>query len=670
MEGASEQLANRADPMWERVARLWDRATGGRDVAARPGDGVSGPWKDSPRPPGMDASFRWFSEQISSDKPTQSALFLVGGPGSGKSRAAASFVEEHCHERDMPSALAHRKYSYKVGDSNLLLINDATITDSATPSTQLVTELTQALADTHHVICCVNRGVLVEELAAHRRFEEPTSAGAAIVSWLHSTKEDGHASGSWTIEVNSRSNFVSTASLYEDGTLRSVMCAVFADTCSLLEESPEIEFRVDELGGLVAEFTPYDIAAFEEREVSSLIGIPAAVLLDNILRQIGAPPEPDEYNPLVANLHSLQNQHVRAGLLNVIRASEIAGGRRMTYRELWGTFVRAIVGDLPSKVEASSAAAYCAQLTHAEGPPTSFSALQERASLRFSQAMFGGTQDVKGSGNRGIQDQIVKMFRPIDPCRDVVAGSTSRPWVDLIFSAFTGASLGSSPLNDLKGNLSENDPFRLAVNAFDEALDKKYVDAMAEKSVSAQRQITAWYGQYLTRLYALAHGIPAFMDEVSAWTTAWRMAPEVPPTMKKQLLTLIQPVSRETDGGTSLIPLFDSRVVPIRGSTRSKFVLAAGKLDLVSETDGELLFLHLQEDARTVGKINLDFALVRESLAASSGEAGITDLAGTTAPRLERFRAARLAPDNLDNKHFRVVKGERQWSLKAPRKQG
>src|SRR5690606_23669729 len=111
------------------------------------------------------------------------------------------------------------------------------------------------------------------------------------------------------------------------------------------------------------------------------------------------------------------------------------------------------------------------------------------------------------------------------------------------------------------------------VTDFDEALDDAFVEAMQEASSSRgpedlgwRLKATAWYGRYLTRMLAVAHGIPAFESDIRQWTWAWDMTPGIPQGLLDDLKTLFRPprhAGHPEEG--SQIPLFGSRAEALFG---------------------------------------------------------------------------------------------------------
>ncbi|KRE38373.1 hypothetical protein ASG73_05335 [Janibacter sp. Soil728] len=196
------------------------------------------------------------------------------------------------------------------------------------------------------------------------------------------------------------------------------------------------------------------------------------------------------------------------------------------------------------------------------------------------------------------------------------------------------------------------------VTPFDQLLDASYVRWINEESDAKQRaQATSWYGRYLTRMMALAHGYPAFGSEIHTWTQARALAPALPPELETALTTLVSP-RREPDDSQSksLIPLFASRTEPLRGRTSSPTLsVVVEDVKFRTHADGEKLLLYLTEGNNRLGAVVLDLQLIREALASHGGWAGMTDATDSTAPRLERFRSLRLIPKNRGAKDLRIA---------------
>ena len=105
---------------------LWSLSTGGSGVAADPDSPVMGTLS-GPEPAGVAEACAWMATAISQES-TPHMLFLVGGPGGGKSRAAAALVSGLKEVEAADDGLVQRAYRYRTPKgAEVVLINDATI---------------------------------------------------------------------------------------------------------------------------------------------------------------------------------------------------------------------------------------------------------------------------------------------------------------------------------------------------------------------------------------------------------------------------------------------------------------------------------------------------------------------------------------------------------------
>lgn len=676
-----------SDRGWRPIQNLWDRATGGRGVAVKPDSSASSTaafWPDALRPPAVSEAISWFKEGISNGGNPR-FLFLVGGPGAGKSSAAAWAVAD-LEPIDIPgraAGLAYRTYAFRSADRRILLVNDATISSKAEKDGALARDIDEALRTGSDLIVCVNRGVLVEETsyAAKTGREGNHRASHTLMDWLHSPDgadadtELGREPGAhWEIREQQHHGYVGVGELAKDSKVHAEVCAVFADVCSLFEARPAVVIE-STAEGVTLSCQKYRVSQFSRRpELDSQV-IPASVLLDRVMKllPVDVTEGEEKWNPIIANLRSLTHPRVRSGVLDVIRGGEIAAGKRMTYRELWGSIVKCIVADLPAVIVREDVKSHLETLRPKTVDKVEIlESMCQLAELRFSQAMFSSTMR-RADGTFLDQNPVSEILGLVDPSRDAVPGDYDRTdasgWSSRIVEAFGGPISGRSPLKNLLRSLAVDDPMKDAVNEFDESLDEAFMKAIPQLSAQDRAKYYSWYGRYLTRLYAVANGIPAFRAEICMWTNAWHMSATVPNPLKTQLLTLLQPARDVSKPDSShLIPVFDSRVDPMRGTIdRARLALTATSVDLESQTHGDSIFLVLMEDTKRIARVSLDFSMVREAMATSVGVPGITEQTRETAPRLERLRAARLTPKKLNVKNYMLVKGDEEWPLTVTR---
>jgi hypothetical protein len=625
-------------------------------------------WPTAARPAGMDTALRWFEDGFTSSQVPR-MLFLVGGPGAGKSHAAAQLVAGLTETAPLDDGLAHRTYRYETTGRPLVVVNDATIVEPHKSGGSLAEDMRTSIDDGSHLFACVNRGILVEELAqasgAHAAANDPV---LDLLDWLiEGNPRNNSTLHEWELERVSQNSFLRSGNVLRSGELVAQAVVVFVDVCSLFEIAPDIQ--VAESGDQTAIMTgqQYQICRFRDRTNLDASTLPAGELFGSVLETLKpdlAAADGDYPDPISANISSLSKPALLNGLLSVLRASEIVGSQRMTYREVWGVLCRSVVGDLPSRVPASDLQAEIVRRQpRSDEPIARFADFKELAALRYSQAIYGAGSSVDLS-DTALRDPVTRLTHTVDPVRDALPGKngdSNGGWSTPISDAFAGQVAEGTPLDGLLGNIDVADPFRDAVTAFDRALDQAFAAATASSSMTPNGRYSAivWYGGYLMRLYATANGIPAFRAEIETWTGAWALSPKIPDPLEKQLLTLLKPARVEgASDGASLIPLFASRTNPITGDSSPQLALRTATIEIATERESDSLLLRLTEGNKKIRAILFDFPLVREAMACGEGRSGVTELSDATAPRLERFRAARLVPGkSMDTQRYRMVRG-------------
>lgn len=663
--------------LMKKLGALWSKATGGQGVADRPFDANFDPETlgssslDSlvaPRPAGVTEACNWFTKELE-DSDLPKFLFLIGGPGAGKSHATKELVADLNRISPDEDGLAHRMYRYDAPERQIALVNDATIPSDEFMTSPLAQEIEQCLSEDRHLVACVNRGILVEESRDLSSRTDELPHAHALIEWLQVLESTPTASGDWGVEEHSRSDYLVSGWLTRNGQRKAAISAVFVDLCSLLERTPNV--GEDAKGNL--EPGPYVIGNFKSRLAWDDSETSAGDLLVKILNSLDATGDKQNtvgVNPIRANIRSLQSVNVRAGLLATLRAAEIAKGQRFSYREIWGAFVRAIVGDLPEKGEPQLLEPYFeAYLLAYEGDGNrEFTSLMNLARVRFSQSIFGAS-DVDSSVGLDLRSNpITRLTSVVDPMRDARPGAyDSNPtdgWASIVTEAFAGTDVDESPLRVIadEAKLDGDLVLEEALTDFDWELDEAYRRAMSNLATteSDRQRFVHWYGAYLGRLYALVHGIPAFRPEIINWTQASIISPHVPNELENGLRALLRPKRAPNDlNSASLIPILDSRTNPIVGSVdQPKIALQTGNFEMRVDSTAESIFLVLTEDSTEVARMPLDLPLIREARACALEHPGVTELTEITSPRLERFRAARLVPGQLGIDHYKIVHGD------------
>src|SRR5690554_6609663 len=115
-------------------------------------------WPTVPRAAGGDEASAWLKEGMTREGLPR-LLFLIGGPGAGKSHAA-SHVLSGLEALEAESGLAQRTYKYALGSRGLTIVNDATIGSDEFPTSPLSKEIDAAISEGDNLLACVNRGVV------------------------------------------------------------------------------------------------------------------------------------------------------------------------------------------------------------------------------------------------------------------------------------------------------------------------------------------------------------------------------------------------------------------------------------------------------------------------------------------------------------------------------
>lgn len=623
------------------LASIWGKATGGGDVAVSPDSEDLSRFSVDPAP-GVREACEWL-ETTAAAGGTPAMVFLVGGPGGGKShalRAVTERLEELTPDR---TGLARRSYRYLFGSSFLTVVNDASIPDGK--EHPLASEIEEC-ASREYLLACVNRGILVEE-AGNLHSD---SAGASVIRWLGGVRQlDGTA---YPVESVASDGHVIRRGRLVFGDELIPLVAVSVDFCSLLEPRPKVD------ANLVC--ANYQVLNLKKRALFDPDELPAGQLLARVLQdlrpEVNNRDQSNWENPVIANLSSLASSRVRSGLLTVLRASEAVGGGRMSFREVWGAILRLLVGDLTESGSATLVHSSFPPLTTDLSPMERFEQLRLRARYRFSEAIVG----VGGSPTSLLTDPVLRFTSAVDPVLDAVPGNHARRgdgWASPVLDAFSGLIAAESPLDTILIELQSDDPFVEAVTDFDRALDASFVLATQSADLDHRdlREVVSWYGDYLTRLYAISHGISAYRAEVGLWL---RSRAGLPSELEVGLRTLLRPLQKPGDPTAEyLLPLFSSRTVPYsEGVAEPRLALKGDPaVSLQPARRGDSVILEMFEAGVAVGEIELDFALLRSAMACAEGRVGITERAALVGPRVERFRARRLTSRLVKNSALRVI---------------
>lgn len=629
------------------INRIPERGFGGRDVADAPGSHDDAFWPVGPSAPGADEAMEWF-HAATAEGGHPCWMFLLGAPGNGKSHLSARLVEGFTEVNPRSDGLAHRSYRYEAaGEKELLLVNDATISRPGDEghTAPLLQDLREAATRGDHVVANVNRGILFEERAGDPGPRDPVRQ---LVDWLHSGHGDHVAA---VRQLDPSSDYLTLLELDVASDHPPVRVVVVRmDACSLFEPRPTVHLST--AGGEGPNLlSPYEITRLARRDETLASTTTAGPVLAAFVAQLpGSPEAPSD--PIAANVASLRAVQSQSSMLTLLRCAEIATSRRFTYRELWGAVSLAVVGDLPQRVAGQTPVEWLEENTAARSreDKTGLQAYLDAAQLRAHVSLFGARPSPLSSWSRSVSGPVVDALSTIDPVRDARPGNGGHGegWASPVLDAFVSRGTGESPLEALMD--ASGAGISHYVTSFDWELDKVFVRYREPQVLSDResRALESWYGEYLLRLYAFAKGIPAFSQEVGAWTELWASAATgqaIEQDLMRRLRALLLPPHQPGQMNSHLVvPAFAARTEPITGRVeRPTFVARMlPQWNLVPHIDGDDLFIELHDGADALVSLHMDFAMIRETFACEDGHPGITEHAASAAPRLERFRSSLL----------------------------
>ena len=666
---------------------LTTRAFAGEDVAASGLSATSEFFVNGSPPAGASVAVSWFKDKIENRQADNKRymLFLVGAPGNGKSYIAGN-VRHGLSEIGASPANRHaRKYEFHCSNGRkLVVVNDATIPEKNNLNLYIKFALTQNIEssiDTGDLLMVnVNRGILHQELHGDSTFR----IGRLIIEWLDSSREalnlDNRDLGDWVLDDKgdkTKGSLRSAMIVNKASGLEICLLAVHIDRYSMFEVQPQFKEFTETTTGFPSEQSEYRVKQFDQRSSQYCEATPAGGLLKSFFDSSNFP-EPsqereDFVNPFASNLENFSKQSFVAGFQNILRAAELVSAIKVTYRELWGAISLAMIGNRSENVGNNLGSWLEANQPSQEPPRQRLSDFMGLANFRTHQTIFGAPQTGIDIEQKRGKTPITDMTSAIDPAIDAVLGevslthqTTGNGWANPVLDAFQSQAEGESILQSLKDLLdATNDIAAGSITKFDICLDQEITKSLDGSSTwltdGEKRFVLAWYGEYLTRLYALSHGIPAFKSEIKVMTDTLNRAQARSnlslPTQEAIRTLLLPYYGLDPANRPVFLPLYSSRIVPIVERTEvPKLVLqAAAQLEFRVDTVGDLIEVELWSDV-CVGKLVLDFPLLREALASVGNYAGYTELAASLTPRIERFRSAMLKSGKPNNGYF-VVNG-------------
>lgn len=634
--GSGVHAAQRsAGPAAGSLEKLQKRAFGGEDVATRPGAEDDDWWPTAPLLPGVKDSIDDFIDEMGTED--LRIVFLLGGAGNGKSFAARSLGKAIGLEVPDADALARRIYRAHRNGAQVELLNDATIA----PSSDYASSQNVALAHDMErwweassrepvaAFCCVNRGIVIDELRALKGGEFSISPlPATVLEWLASPRTDVVGLLGATLEPPKQAlgDYHSELRFSLDG--RSIrISAVSVDGYSLLTQDD----GRSRAGNLFQQVV--------ERCRDEALGRPADC-------------------PIRANVQQWLTPSAIVSWENVMDHAEIASGRMHSYRDIWGLAALSILGPRFSTTDGSSSL-----LDHLDlylGKARGSSSLRERLDALLELAHFR------------VHNALFRA--PIPTGRNAVPGYPPSTPAHLGLSLVDPSSWGSSKSRAVEDAMQsvalEGMPSTPLLqqglldgcwSEFDELLERALVEYVGSHDCPdvVRRRLVSWYGGYLTRMVGLATGHLGNHAAVKQWKLCRDICAKgtgkLPLEFGRALRSLIFPQHDDAPQDSIVIPAFAARVEPLqpkRDSAGPKLleVVPHGAINLQILRQGGRILLEctLAGEAEVIGQLVLDFHLVREALACRGERTGQTESSSHVEPRIERCRASSLAkvPDN------------------------
>lgn len=643
--------------------------------------------------------------------------FLVGGPGNGKSEALRVLADRlgltfpartpgDAAPRKLPDTASTTGFPLPSG-ANIIFINDASIprADSlgSGPGSLFrdILEATGAAARNESppvvLFANVNRGVLIEESIRLPDASAPSweSRAAGIVRWLAeppalAAKEDPDLRYSGVTTVTP----VDPAAPYygqfrvlpPDGdaaTHRGLRVhAIFLDALSLLEPAPKVAGRALNFGDAPPHVAPYRtlgrLAGDGARSSTAAGGLLAGIVDESrwesgeCISAAGDVCPAVDRCPFVANARWLRDVGLRENALGCMRAAEIAGGRRMTYRDLLGHLSLCMLGTpeeswlegehpcdwvrerrTVTQQGASDARAQLADLVSHRVymnlfPPPAASSWRRAPDERTS--LYRAISDRAWRfGGRGVATPFVRAFAQIDPALALDDWDGRRADV---FDAVEALDVAAPSEQAAEWEWLPSAAHSASEQDLDDALRTELAErnARGRGNPDRERALRRWRSVLLVRQVGFALGHVAVEEAIHAWVAEHRNALVGNTVSQRLQLGLHNLVFPRNGRQTVYLAPFRPRTGSLPPELPPNTFLvgfADGWLRLALHAHGDALLAEVQFVERTVTRslatFPVDLAIAREALLNVDREtASFTEIGPSAFARVERARAALL----------------------------
>ncbi|WP_203070550.1 hypothetical protein [Falsiroseomonas ponticola] len=541
------------------------------------------------------------------------------------------------------------------------------------------------------VFANVNRGILVEEcrvLDNLTRAEPATQAAAAIIRWLADPRA---APGESLVPVQTTVPLTAASPYYgqlaisvtDQGVTHDIIVhAVFLDTLSLLEPTPGHDGRSVNFSVLPAIPAPYEPLGGLSDDAGSRSGTIAGGITGQLAdathwdgagcRENGSGSLCEAYDlcPFAQNARWLREQQLRDRFLDALRAAELAGGRRFTYRDLLGHLALAIIGTPAQSWLTDEHPCRWAERTVREARNGNAQSVAELASHRIYANLFPITDPaawpkrrplaeprayrVVASTMRAVHDAprvrvFEQAFNLIDPARDTDSWGGLRPTILDIIEAMDVAP----PADEIRSVEGWSDAASSEVERRLDAVVPGEVTAdlgRGREGTGRAELLRKWRAVLLLRQAGLALGWLPYKSVVQSWLNEHQAALCNRPSgaLRLGLNNLVLPSQAEF-----ILAPFRPRTMELGRSLPANCVavsLLARDLRLELVADGDTLSAELRlaavqgGTAETVAKLPIDLRIAREALLNIDGPSGsFTEIGEAAFARIERARAALIS---------------------------
>jgi hypothetical protein len=533
----------------------------------------------------------------------------------------------------------------------------------------------------------VNKGILYREIHEASVDDE----FVPILRWLNGDLKE--SVGNLEVRPHVANSSIRSASFLSSEGMNIEIVAVQMDMYSLFEKQPRVVSDAQGVPEIVSEQGGrYEISSFRSSERSTRKHwktIPAGELLSGVIGSISLDKDFDAelVDPIRSNVQNLQGEAFFTGVLTFMRAAELATNRHFSFRDLWTTAALVVLGEPSCRTSDNLGPQAWVRRNQ---PPVQhgrerLASLCRLGALRLHQSICGSNWSPLSETSSFVPSQVAQNLRQVDPCRDSLPGvySPNRPnagWATPILDSFRGQDDGDSILAFFESNALTLDNQSQIVTEFDRILDREVTYCLGLNSegkqvlsLKEQHDVLTWYGEYLTRLFAVSHGISAYRNEIDVYVTAWmqlnnhnaNIEQSLDNSLAEPIINLILPSFQNTGGQpirliTVLAPRTRSILEPSL-EPRLAYCAPAG-IYVSGQLDGDLMEIVLREqdgNRSELLRLNLDFAILREALNTTRNTQGMTEMSQNATPRIERFRASMIKTSDLSQKLV-VLRGDSQ----------